>query len=71
MHLKSTIVFKEGDEVVLARGSNQGTPGIFLRVRTDPKWADIMHDSGVVKMHPVEWLDHKNHGPESLTPTKL
>ena len=33
--------FHEGDEVVLAEGTYQGTPGVFLRLREDTAWADI------------------------------
>ena len=50
--------FHEGDEVVLALGSYQGTPGIFFRLRQDPKWADITERDGSVRSHPVEWLSH-------------
>jgi hypothetical protein len=50
--------FTEGDEVVLAHGSNWGTPGIFLRLRADTRWADIRERNGIEKMHPVEWLAH-------------
>ena len=50
--------FHEGDEVVLATGSYQGTPGVFLRLREDPKWADISERDGSVRSHPVEWLAH-------------
>jgi hypothetical protein len=50
--------FHEGEEVVLAEGSYQGTPGIFLRLRQDPKWADITERDGTVRSHPVEWLAH-------------
>jgi hypothetical protein len=48
--------FHEGDEVVLAEGSYQGTPGVFLRLRDDPKWADITETNGSVRSHPVAWL---------------
>ncbi len=48
--------FQQGDEVVLAQGGNQGTPGVFVRLRADPNWADIMERNGIVKIHPVEWL---------------
>ncbi len=58
MTTKQTIVFQQGEEVVLAGGSNRGTPGTFLRLRDDTKWADITERNGVVKMHPVEWLAH-------------
>ena len=50
--------FLEGDEVVLARGSNQGTLGVFLRLRQDVRWADITERNGIVKSHPLEWLSH-------------
>lgn len=50
--------FHEGDEVVLAEGSYQGTPGLFVRLRADPNWADIKQSNGVVREHPVEWLAH-------------
>ncbi len=50
--------FREGDEVVLANGTYQGTPGVFLRLRADVKWADIMERNGAVRSHPVIWLAH-------------
>jgi hypothetical protein len=48
--------FCEGDEVVLALGSHQGTLGVFLRLREDPSWADIRERNGDVRSHPVIWL---------------
>jgi hypothetical protein len=51
-------VFREGDEVVLAEGTYQGTPGVFLRLRDDVKWADITQRDGSVRSHPVAWLAH-------------
>jgi hypothetical protein len=50
--------FREGDEVVLADGTYQGTPGVFLRLRKDTNWADITERSGEVRGHPVIWLAH-------------
>ncbi len=50
--------FREGDEVVLARGTYQGTPGVFLHLNKDVKWADITERNGSVRSHPVEWLEH-------------
>ena len=50
--------FLEGDEVVLAKGTYTGTPGVFLRYRADIKWADIAEGNGTVRSHPVEWLAH-------------
>jgi len=51
-------VFREGDEVVLALGSYQGTPGVFLKLREDVKWADITERDGSIRSHPVVWLAH-------------
>jgi hypothetical protein len=50
--------FREGDEVVLAEGTYQGTPGVFLRLRPDIKWADITERGGRIRSHPVAWLAH-------------
>jgi hypothetical protein len=50
-------VFRQGDEVVLARGSHQGTLGIFERLRADLNWADIIERNGAVRCHPVAWLE--------------
>lgn len=50
--------FREGDEVVLAEGTYQGTPGVFLRLREDVNWADIAERNGCVRSHPVAWLAH-------------
>lgn len=50
--------FQKGEAVVLGRGSYQGTPGVFLQLRQDPAWADIEESGGVIRSHPVEWLDH-------------
>ena len=51
-------VFNEGDEVVLVGGGYTGTPGVFLQLREDPKWADIRERDGSIRRHPVEWLSH-------------
>ena len=53
-----TTAFREGDEVVLAKGTYQGTPGVFLRLSPDAHWADITERDGSVRSHPVEWLAH-------------
>ena len=50
--------FREGDEVVLAEGSYQGTLGVFLRLKEDVNWADIRERNGDVRSHPVIWLAH-------------
>lgn len=50
--------FREGDEVVLAHGTYQGTPGVFLRLREDVKWADITERNGSIRSHPLTWLAH-------------
>jgi len=51
-------IFREGDEVVLAEGTYQGTLGVFVRFRTDVHWADITERDGSIRSHPVAWLDH-------------
>jgi hypothetical protein len=51
-------VFREGDEVVLAEGTYQGTVGVFVRLREDVHWADITERNGSVRSYPVAWLDH-------------
>lgn len=48
--------FREGDEVVLAEGTYEGTVGIFLHLREDVKWADIAEPNGNIRRHPVVWL---------------
>ena len=50
--------FRKGDEVVLAQGTYQGTAGVFVRLREDPRWADITEPGGRVRSHPVAWLGH-------------
>ena len=61
MHADSVdSTFREGDEVVLAEGTYQGTPGVFLHLRKDVNWADITERNGSVRSHPVAWLEHKS-----------
>jgi hypothetical protein len=50
--------FCEGDAVVLAQGSYQGTLGVFLRLKNDVNWADIRERNGEIRSHPVIWLAH-------------
>lgn len=50
--------FRNGEAVIVARGTYPGTPGVFLRLREDPAWADIEESGGDVRSHPVAWLDH-------------
>jgi hypothetical protein len=57
--------FNNGDEVFLARGSYEGTLGVFLNLRGDPKWADILERNSQVRSHPVEWLEHAKPGTNS------
>ena len=55
-----TTQFKKGDNVVLAEGTYQGTLGVFMRLRQDVNWAEIKERSGVVRCHPVVWLQHSD-----------
>ncbi len=50
--------FRAGDEVILAEGSYQGTPGVFVQLKADANWADITERNGNVRSHPVAWLAH-------------
>jgi len=52
------VTFHEGDEVVLAEGTYQGTPGVFLRLTKDANWADISERNGSIRQHPIAWLAH-------------
>ena len=56
--------FREGDEVVLATGTHQGTLGVFLRLKPDVNWADIRERNGDIRSHPLVWLAHS----DSATP---
>lgn len=50
--------FQEGEAVVLARGTYQGTRGVFLHLNDDPNWAAIEESGGAIFSHPVAWLEH-------------
>jgi hypothetical protein len=58
--------FRPGDKVVLAEGTYQGTPGVFLNLRDDVNWADIREYTGVVRSHPVIWLQRRSDGAARL-----
>lgn len=51
-------VFREGEEVVLAEGTYQGTLGIFRALKEDTNWAEITERDGSIRCHPVAWLAH-------------
>lgn len=48
--------FHDGDEIMLAKGTYEGTLGVFRHLKDDPKWADIMESDGSIRSHPVEWI---------------
>lgn len=56
IRIKEHLEFSEGDDVVLAEGTYQGTVGTFLRLRKDVNWADIRERNGCIRSHPVAWL---------------
>lgn len=65
-------LFRKGDQVVLAKGTYQGTPGVFVRFRKDFNWADITKRNGSTRSHPVAWLAHSKgtiRGSIGLIPT--
>ena len=47
---------------MLAEGTYQGTPGVFLRLREDTAWADVTQRDGSIRSHPVAWLAHAKAG---------
>ena len=51
--------FQEGDRVVLALGSYQGTMGVFVRFKKDVNWVEIREENGDVRSHPLRWLAHR------------
>jgi hypothetical protein len=58
-----SFVFREGDEVVMADGTYQGTRGVFLHLNKDVKWADITERNGKIRSHPVAWMAHSVGAP--------
>ena len=56
--LAGTTEFRAGENVVLAEGTYQGTRGVFMRLRQDVNWAEIRERTGVVRCHPIAWLQH-------------
>jgi len=60
--------FREGDEVVLAEGTYQGTPGIFLRLTKDVNWAEISERNGSIRQHPMAWLAHAPEAKRGTVP---
>ena len=59
--------FGEGDEVVLIAGTYGGTPGVFLRLKDDLHWADIVERNGSIRSHPVAWLAHITRDSKVIT----
>jgi hypothetical protein len=59
--------FSEGDEVVLVKGSYEGTPGVFSRLKEDVNWADITERNGRIRSHPLIWLAHSAGVYEAAT----
>ena len=60
---ENIVPFCKGDEVFLARGTYEGTLGVFQNLREDPKWADILEPNSQIRAHPVEWLEHARLNP--------
>jgi hypothetical protein len=50
--------FRAGDDVVVAQGPFQCTPGVFVKLTDDVNWAEIKEYNGIVRSHPVIWLRH-------------
>jgi hypothetical protein len=60
------VSFHAGDEVVLARGPNVGTPGIFQHLCADTRWANILERNNFIKNHPLEWIERAETAGHSL-----
>jgi len=58
--------FREGDMVILDRGTYQGTPGVFVRLLQDVNWAEIRTGDGRLCNHPVTWLAHVPSVPPTV-----
>lgn len=61
----SKMMFHNGDLIFLSKGTYAGTRGIFLDLRSDPNWADVREENGVVRQHPVDWLAIRAAGQQS------
>ena len=44
--------FQEGEAVVLAKGTYQGTRGVFLHLTKDTNWAQIEESDRRIRNHP-------------------
>ncbi len=58
-YVKSREPMHPGDPVVLVDGPYQGTPGVLLHFKSDPRWAEIKEWNDRVRSHPVIWLRRK------------
>jgi len=58
--------FALGDPVVLARGTYEGTRGVFFRMNHDVKWGEVTEANGKVRSHPIAWLAHFPEPPAPL-----
>lgn len=54
----ATKEFVHGERVILAEGTYQGTRGVFLQLRPDIRWAEIEETNGLIRSHPMQWLQH-------------
>jgi hypothetical protein len=61
----SSISFENGELVFLTKGTYAGTRGTFLKLRTDPNWADVREDNGRIREHPLGWLGRRVEGQEN------
>jgi hypothetical protein len=69
--MNTDLTFHEGDEILLAEGSYQGTQGVFSRFTEDPNWAVITESSGTVRNHPLAWLAHPQSAFSGAASTAL
>lgn len=50
--------FRAGDAVVLSQGPHKFVAGKFLHLNEDVEWASIEQSDGILRSHPVEWMEH-------------
>ena len=56
--------FREGDEVVLAEGTYQGTLGVFLRLdKRRQLGGNHANAMASIRSHPMAWLAHAPDRP--------
>ena len=56
--------FRAGDRIVLVDGPHKFVRGTFLHLNHDVEWALIEQSDGLIRSHPVEWMN-EDMGPKA------